>query len=92
MQVILQCKPTSLSSLALALSHAGALEKQKLVYVMNRDAGGRLTISSPLEAHKSHVIVYSIVGLDVGTENPIFATIERDYSDADQVQLQGYVH
>jgi len=44
---------------------------------MNRDAAGRLTISSPLEAHKSQAIVYSTVGLDVGTENPIFATIER---------------
>ncbi len=62
----------------------GALEKQKLVYVMNRDAGGRLTISSPLEAHKSHAIVYCTVGLDVGTENPIFAAIERDYGEADQ--------
>lgn len=61
-----------------------ALEKQKLVYVMNRDAGGRLTISSPLEAHKSHAIVYATVGLDVGTENPIFAAIEKDYSEADQ--------
>ena len=61
-----------------------ALEKQKLVYVMNRDAGGRLTISSPLEAHKSHAIVYCTVGLDVGTENPIFAAIEKDYGEADQ--------
>ena len=63
------------------------MEKQKLVYVMNRDAGGRLTISSPLEAHKSHAIVYSSVGLDVGTENPIFASIEKDYSEADQVMI-----
>ncbi|TFJ87655.1 hypothetical protein NSK_001005 [Nannochloropsis salina CCMP1776] len=61
-----------------------ALEKQKLVYVMNRDAGGRLTISSPLEAHRSHALVYATVGLDVGTENPIFAAIEKDYSEADQ--------
>jgi len=30
----------------------GALEKQKLVYILNRDASARLTISSPLEAHK----------------------------------------
>ena len=30
----------------------GAMEKQKLVYIMNRDASARLTISSPLEAHK----------------------------------------
>jgi splicing factor 3B subunit 3 len=30
----------------------GAVDKQKLVYIMNRDASNRLTISSPLEAHK----------------------------------------
>lgn len=31
----------------------GALERHKLVYVLNRDAAANLTISSPLEAHKS---------------------------------------
>ncbi|BBG97918.1 Cleavage and polyadenylation specificity factor A subunit protein, partial [Prunus dulcis] len=62
----------------------GACEKQKLVYVLNRDTSARLTISSPLEAHKSHTIVYSICGVDCGFDNPIFAAIELDYSEADQ--------
>jgi hypothetical protein len=31
---------------------SSALEKHKLVYILNRDAAARLTISSPLEAHK----------------------------------------
>ncbi|KAM7270665.1 hypothetical protein ACFE04_029879 [Oxalis oulophora] len=62
----------------------GACEKQKLVYVLNRDAATRLTISSPLEAHKSHTICYSICGVDCGFDNPIFAAIELDYSEADQ--------
>eukprot|EP00897_Mesotaenium_endlicherianum_P002524 jgi/Mesen1/229/ME1141729C07661 len=62
----------------------GAIEKQKLVYVLNRDNAARLTISSPLEAHKSHTIVYSVTGVDCGFDNPIFAAIELDYSDADQ--------
>ncbi|KAG0241008.1 pre-mRNA-splicing factor rse1 [Actinomortierella wolfii] len=62
----------------------GAMEKQKLVYILNRDAAARLTIGSPLEAHKSHTIVFSCVGVDVGFENPIFACIEVDYSEADQ--------
>ncbi|KAF2295939.1 hypothetical protein GH714_035240 [Hevea brasiliensis] len=62
----------------------GACEKQKLVYVLNRDTAARLTISSPLEAHKSHTIVYSISGVDCGFDNPIFAAIELDYSEADQ--------
>jgi len=61
-----------------------AVEKQKLVYILNRDAAARLTISSPLDAHKAHTLVYSIVGVDVGFENPIFAVLEVDYSKADQ--------
>ena len=61
----------------------GAVEKQKFVYVLNRDNEARLTISSPLEAHKSHHIVYDIVGLDMGFDNPQFAAIELDYADAD---------
>lgn len=63
----------------------GAVEKQKFVYVLNRDSAANLTISSPLEAHKSHNIVFSIVGLDMGFDNPVFAAIELDYADADQV-------
>ena len=62
----------------------GAIEKQKLVYVLNRDAQAKLTISSPLEAHKSHTITFAYAGLDVGFENPVFATLEVDYGDIDQ--------
>ena len=61
----------------------GALEKQKLVYVMNRDASERLTISSPLEAHKAKNILFDVVGIDVGFENPVFACLELDYADVD---------
>lgn len=61
----------------------GALEKQKFVYVLNRDADAQLTISSPLEAHKSYHIVYDIVGMDMGFENPQFAAIELDYGEVD---------
>lgn len=61
----------------------GAVEKQKLVYILNRDAAAHLTISSPLEAHKSNTLVYHMVGVDVGFENPMFACLEMDYEDAD---------
>ncbi|VDN22237.1 unnamed protein product [Gongylonema pulchrum] len=61
----------------------GAVERQKLVYIMNRDAAANLTISSPLEAHKSHCICYSVVGVDVGFENPTFACLEVDYEEID---------
>lgn len=57
------------------------------VYVLNRDSAANLTISSPLEAHKSHNIVFSTVGLDCGFDNPVFAAIELDYSDADQARV-----
>jgi len=57
----------------------GAIEKQKLVYVLNRDTQNRLTISSPLEANKSNTIAFDITGVDVGFENPVFACIEADY-------------
>ena len=63
-----------------------AVEKQKFVYVLNRDQPGNLTISSPLEAHKSQTIVFSVCALDQGYDNPIFAAIELDYADADQVK------
>ncbi|PAA74859.1 hypothetical protein BOX15_Mlig012773g3 [Macrostomum lignano] len=61
----------------------GAIEKQKLVYILNRDSQARLTISSPLEAFKSHTLVYHMVGMDVGYENPMFACIEMDFEEAD---------
>ena len=57
-----------------------------MVYVLNRDQAANLTISSPLDAHKSHHLVFSVTGLDVGFDNPVFAAIELDYADADQVQ------
>lgn len=60
------------------------MEKQKLVYILNRDIAARLTIGSPLEAHKSHTIVQYCTGVDVGFENPIFACLEVDYTEADQ--------
>ncbi|EAU90941.1 pre-mRNA-splicing factor RSE1 [Coprinopsis cinerea okayama7 len=62
----------------------GAMEKAKLVYILNRDAAANLTISSPLEAHKNSAIIHHIVGVDVGFENPLFAALEVDYSESDQ--------
>jgi splicing factor 3B subunit 3 len=61
-----------------------AMEKSKLVYILNRDPAANLTISSPLEAHRASSIVHHIVGVDVGFENPMFAALEVDYADADQ--------
>lgn len=61
-----------------------SVEKNKLVYVLNRDAQASLTISSPLEAHKPQTLVFAMTALDVGYDNPVFAALEVDYSEADQ--------
>lgn len=62
----------------------GAMEKAKLVYILNRDAAANLTISSPLEAHRPSAIIHHIIGVDVGFENPLFACLEVDYAESDQ--------
>ncbi|GMM34052.1 U2 snRNP complex subunit [Saccharomycopsis crataegensis] len=56
-----------------------AIEKNKLVYVFNRDSSDNLTISSPLEANRNRILTFASCGLDVGYENPVFASIEIDY-------------
>lgn len=61
-----------------------SVEKNKLVYVLNRNAQAELTISSPLEAHKPQTLLFALVALDVGYENPIFAVLEVDYTECDQ--------
>lgn len=62
----------------------GAVEKQKLVYQLNRDTQANLTISSPLEAHKANTFVFHMINIDVGYENPLFACLEVDYEEADE--------
>ncbi|PGH17226.1 pre-mRNA-splicing factor rse1 [Polytolypa hystricis UAMH7299] len=61
-----------------------SVEKNKLVYVLNRNAQAELTISSPLEAHKPQTLVFALTALDVGYDNPIFAALEVEYTEADQ--------
>ena len=36
------------------------------------------------QAHRAQHIIYDIVGVDVGFDNPIFAVIEMDYTEADE--------
>ena len=59
----------------------GAIEKQKLVYIFNRDNTGKITVTSPLEAHKANTICHGIAGVDVGYDNPMFAALEVDYHE-----------
>ncbi|KAF1952130.1 pre-mRNA-splicing factor rse1 [Byssothecium circinans] len=58
-------------------------EKNKLVYILTRSGQTDIAISSPLEAHKPQTLMYSLVGLDVGYDNPMFAALELDFSNAE---------
>lgn len=62
----------------------GAVEKAKLVFILNRNSEGKLQQPSPLEAHKNHVLVTALVALDTGYDNPMFAALELDYGESDQ--------
>lgn len=78
----------------------GAVEKRKLVYVLNHRQGGgeggsnsnsnssvqqqRLALGSPLEAHRSRTVCYAMVGVDNGYDNPIFACLEVQYPDHEE--------
>jgi splicing factor 3B subunit 3 len=67
----------------------GAVEKSKFVYILNRDAENKMTISSPHEAHKPNTITFDMVGVDVGYENPMFAVLEVNYEEAEQTGVTG---
>ncbi|KAK1747619.1 spliceosome associated factor 3b, subunit 3 [Skeletonema marinoi] len=62
-------------------------EKRKLVYVLNRDSGGNITIASPLEAHRPRTVVFDLVGVDNGFDNPIFASLEVQYPEYEDAVL-----
>ena len=69
----------------------GAIEKQKLVYILNRDAAARLTISSPLEAHKTAHLTFSMIGVDVGFDNPVFGALEVNMDEVENEPETGEV-
>ena len=44
----------------------------------------KLNILSPLEAHKSNTIIFSMCGVDVGFDNPMYACLEIDSQDVER--------
>jgi splicing factor 3B subunit 3 len=60
-----------------------SMEKNKLVYILNRDSAGNIAISSPQEANKNRMLCFGITALDTGFENPTFAALELDYTELD---------
>ncbi|KAF7458193.1 putative splicing factor 3B subunit 3 [Cryptosporidium felis] len=68
----------------------GAIERQKLVYTLTRKNKDpeTLEISSPMEAHKSHMVCFSMVALDVGFDNPTFVTLEQACSSDPDIEAK----
>eukprot|EP00388_Colpodella_angusta_P000978 GDKJ01003288.1.p1 GENE.GDKJ01003288.1~~GDKJ01003288.1.p1 ORF type:complete len:1384 (+),score=369.78 GDKJ01003288.1:37-4188(+) len=60
-----------------------AVEKQKLVYNLNKDENQRLSFSSPIEAHRSNTVVHDMIALDVGFDAPEFACLEVNHEALD---------
>ena len=60
-----------------------SVEKNKVVYIVNRNSEGGILISSPHEANQWASLCYAMCALDTGWEHPVFATLEVDYADAE---------
>lgn len=60
-----------------------SVEKNKVVYMMNRHADGNIIMSSPHEANQWGSLCFGICALDTGWEPPIFAALEVEYTEAE---------
>lgn len=67
-----------------------AIERTKFAYVLNHDAQDNLTISSPLEALRPSCATFGLHAIDVGFENPVFASLERAYTEGARKELVYY--
>lgn len=62
----------------------GAVEKNKVVYFLNRNQEQQVTISSPQEVTKAQTLTFAMCAVDTNFQNPVFAALEVDYTDIDQ--------
>lgn len=60
-----------------------SVEKNKVVYIVNRNSEGTIMISSPHEANQWASLCFAVCALDTGWEHPVFAALEVDYNDAE---------
>ncbi|KJY01454.1 pre-mRNA-splicing factor rse1 like protein [Zymoseptoria brevis] len=60
-----------------------SVEKNKVVYMLNRHADGNIIISSPHEANQMGSLCFGICALDTGWDAPIFAALEVEYTEAE---------
>ncbi|GAB7355497.1 hypothetical protein MBLNU459_g5990t1 [Dothideomycetes sp. NU459] len=61
-----------------------AVEKNKVVYFLNRNQEQEITISSPQEVNKAQTLTFHLCSVDTNFQNPVFAALEVDYTDSDQ--------
>ena len=65
-----------------------ALESKKFAHFIGRNED-KLTLSSPLESHRPGHLCQALIALDSGLEHhPAFATIEYDFGELDNKQLE----
>ncbi|KAK3075411.1 pre-mRNA-splicing factor rse1 [Teratosphaeriaceae sp. CCFEE 6253] len=58
-------------------------EKNKVVYIVNRNSSAEIVISSPHEANSWANLCFAVCALDTGWDHPVFAALEVDYADAE---------
>ncbi|PSK51964.1 hypothetical protein B9Z65_3231 [Elsinoe australis] len=59
-------------------------EKNKVVYILNRNQEQEVTISSPQEINQPQTLTFDICAVDTNFSNPVFAALEVNYTDIDQ--------
>lgn len=61
-----------------------SVEKNKVVYILNRNQEQEITISSPHEVNKGQTLTFALCAVDSAFDHPTFAALEVDYTDIDQ--------
>ncbi|KAG8623189.1 hypothetical protein KVT40_008165 [Elsinoe batatas] len=59
-------------------------EKNKVVYILNRNQEQEVTISSPQEINQPQTLTFDVCAVDMNFSNPVFAALEVNYTDIDQ--------
>lgn len=59
-------------------------EKNKVVYILNRNQEQQITISSPQEVNQPQTLTFALCAVDTNFQNPLFAALEVVYADIDQ--------
>lgn len=61
-----------------------AVEKNKVVYILNRNQEQQITISSPQEVNQPQTLTFALCAVDANFQNPLFAALEVVYTEFDQ--------